>query len=227
MRTAAVFDLDGTLLLGMSAERVFLRYLLGHRQLGVQALLGWIRGLGAGLKGNKGYLAGLDTEAVFAMARHCFTTRLAPCISALATSIIEQHKTQSHITGILSGSLDFMVELFREHLDLDFGCGTRLEIEESRYTGRIAGLRPYAQGKVPALSALLQAHGIDPAHSYAYADAFADRFFLELFAHPVAFNPDRRLLQHARSRGWLVQWDERLLTPGCAERWSASPRRAR
>lgn len=40
--------------------------------------------------------------------------------------------------------------------------------------------------------------------SYAYADSYYDRDLLELFAYPIAVNPDKTLLETATSKSWKI-----------------------
>lgn len=214
MRPAAIFDLDGTLLTGMTAERGLVRLLIQHRHMSMQGVIGWLQEFFSALpqgwiratKGNKGYLAGQQQQAVLTLACHYFKQHLLPGISARALSTIAWHKAQGHLTGILSGAPDFLVELFREHLALDFGYGTVLDIQNAHFTGKISGLHPYAEQKVAVLESLCQRYQIDLACSYGYANHYTDRFFLHRFGHPVVINPDSRLQRYARLQGWPVHY---------------------
>jgi HAD superfamily hydrolase (TIGR01490 family) len=212
MRAAAIFDLDGTLLVGTTAEWLLVRTLLQQRQFGVQSVVGWLEGLCAGLpqgwiaatKANKRYLAGQESSAVLAVARTCFVQDLVPRISHTGIATIAWHKRQGHLTGLLSGAPDFLVELFRNHLGLDFSYGTPLEIDKEYFTGKLTGLHPYAERKVAVLEALFQQYQIDPLCSYGYGNHYTDRFFLHLFGHPTAVNPDKRLHRYAQIHGWPI-----------------------
>jgi phosphoserine phosphatase len=84
------------------------------------------------------------------------------------------------------------------------GIGTRGEIVDGVYTGRLAGPFCYGRGKVEAIAELARWEGLDLAQCYAYSDSASDLPMLEAVGHPVVVNPDGRLERHARRHGWPV-----------------------
>ena len=90
-----------------------------------------------------------------------------------------------------------------DRLTLDGAIGSTCEIVDGVYTGR--SLRAaHGEGKAGALRQLAEAEGIDLASSTAYSDSYSDVPFLEAVGHPVAANPERKLLRIAAERGWPV-----------------------
>jgi phosphoserine phosphatase len=62
-------------------------------------------------------------------------------------------------------------------------------------------------GKVARLAAWLDANGVAPAalaEATFYSDSINDLPLLEAVATPVAVDPDERLLDEAKRRGWRV-----------------------
>jgi phosphoserine phosphatase len=84
------------------------------------------------------------------------------------------------------------------------GIGTRSEIVDGVYTGRLAGPFCYGPGKVVAMAEIARWDGLDLTQCYAYSDSSSDLPMLEAVGHPVAVNPDGRLERHARSHGWPI-----------------------
>ena len=84
--TAGVFDVDRTLLPGISSEQIFLPYLIRRRKMGVRSLL--YSGLFAlkrpgeilkyGIGANKAYLSRRSIEEVRALGRACFDELIRP-----------------------------------------------------------------------------------------------------------------------------------------------------
>ena len=59
-------------------------------------------------------------------------------------------------------------------------------------------------GKLEAVKAWADQHGVDLADSYAYSDSIYDTPLLSAVGHPAAVNPDPRLLAFATLRRWPV-----------------------
>jgi phosphoserine phosphatase len=62
------------------------------------------------------------------------------------------------------------------------------------------------EGKVTRLHEWLRArgHALDQFDSTAYSDSINDLPLLSVANHPVAVDPDPRLAEQARERGWPV-----------------------
>ena len=74
---------------------------------------------------------------------------------------------------------------------------------EGAYTGKVAGLPCYQQGKLLRLDQWLDGRQVN--ESWAYSDSINDRFLLEYATHAIAVNPDDRLETLAQEKGWEVQ----------------------
>ena len=93
---------------------------------------------------------------------------------------------------------------------MDGAIGTRWEIEDGVYTGRLDGPFAYGEGKATRLREFAAAEGIDLKQSWAYTDAASDLPMLEAVGHPVAVNPDAELAEIAKREGWEVLRFEKL-----------------
>lgn len=87
-------------------------------------------------------------------------------------------------------------------LGLEGAVGTRSEIADGRYTGRLAGPFCYREGKVAEIARLAAERGYDLAGSTAYSDSISDLPFLTAVGNPVAINPDKELRAYAGAHGW-------------------------
>jgi len=208
----AVFDLDRTLLYGTSGEMQLVRFLRrkglisqGRLILGlIKNLVHLARGIEALVLRKSYYLAGLDVETVRAELDEFFNRHLKPNFSRPLVEAFEQLRGAGYETYIVSGSLNFIVQLVARYLGADGGIGSEMEAKDGRYTGRIAGLHPYRHNKMPALSALVDTQRVDFGNSVAFGDAWADRHLLRLFGHPVAVNPLWLFRIRARRWGWRI-----------------------
>ncbi len=108
------------------------------------------------------------------------------------------------------GVLGNVAEMLAHVLAMDGAVGTRWEIVDGHYTGRLAGPFAYGEGKAVAVRQFAAEHGIDLSASYAYSDSASDLPMLEAVGHPVAVNPDAPLAEVAKREGWEVLRFEKL-----------------
>lgn len=209
----AVIDLDGTLLKGMNAERIFYLHLLvtGHvsifRMLGfLFSILGDILRMGfrPAIGSNARILKGRTPDEVRQWAGafgHVFLRKAVP--DDLRRKILNLKQEGCRIV-LLSGSLQLLVDQLRERLEAEILIGNGLEVVDGRLTGRKTGIFPYGRMKLDALFQRIDPEGIDWASSWALADRKSDLPVLELVGHPVAVHADRKLRRLARERDWEI-----------------------
>lgn len=211
MREAAIFDLDGTLLVETSAERLFLRYLIKNRVMGYRHLLRLLRSFFTGMGSwnrmvlqNKFCYAGLSDRDLSNHARDYFVSRIDLLVPATLHEKMRAHRQRGHLLLLLSGTLSFILEVFADTLSFHDYRGTELTVENGIITGAIDGLHPYGLRKVTILDELQRTHNFASARSYFYANHFTDRYAMEKVGCPVAVNPDNRLRRLASARGWDI-----------------------
>lgn len=211
MKAAAVFDLDGTLIRGTSAERLLVPWLVRRGVVGLRQLAA-AAGLAAGLpvlgrtralRRNKRWLAGVAADRVLPVldefldeaveGRWCRTTLVR----------LEELRAEGHEIFILSGAPTFLVEAVGKRLGVE-GKGTDLERIDGRFTGRLGGPHWFAEAKPQALRELAEARDLDLAASWGFADHPSDVPFLACFGHPVVVDPTPALREVARDRGWEI-----------------------
>ena len=206
---AALFDLDGTLLPGTSAEREFIRFALttGKQTApgAIRVFLSWIVHIPTrGLQSNKTYFGGIEMD-LFAEAAETFCRQqLTHHIPDQAQRLIAAHRAAGDCLGIVSGAPEILIAPLKDLLDLDFVVGTKLACEQGRLTGALDGPRVSGSEKVRQSEEVAHTYGFDLRESAAYGNAFDDRFLLAEVAHPVVVNPDRRLARLARKKGWPI-----------------------
>jgi len=208
-KTCAIFDLDGTII-RLSSEQVFLTYLLNHGEIPIPNLLAWtsnflrVKSLPVA-KSNKIYLRDLEEDHIHEIARRCFVDALRASIAPHISDLIYAHRAEGRTVVLMSGSLSFLVQPFHEHFQTDMMVAHELEVVDGRFTGKRIGLHPFAENKAKLAQQLVTEHGFDLSDSYAYGNHHTDAYKLELFGHPVAVNPDRKLRQIAMEKGWDIE----------------------
>lgn len=121
-----------------------------------------------------------------------------------ARALLEQHHAAGRETWIISASPIEIVEPLATALGMTGGIGTRGEVDNGVYTGRLDGPFCYGAGKAEAIALLATERNIDLANSWSYSDSMSDVPMMELVGHAVAVNPDSELSQLARRKGWPV-----------------------
>ena len=208
-KTCAIFDLDGTII-RVSSEQVFLSYLLSHGEIPIRNWLAWVSNFLKVkslllAKPNKVYLRDLTQQHIHEIARRCFVDTLRPSIAPHISDLIDAHRAEGRTVILMSGSLSFLVQPFHEHFQTDLMVAHKLEVVDGKFTGQRVGLHPFAENKAKLAQQLATEHGFDLSNSYAYGNHHTDAHKLELFGHPVAVNPDRKLRQIAAEKGWQIE----------------------
>jgi HAD superfamily hydrolase (TIGR01490 family) len=209
----AVIDLDGTLLKGMNAERIFYLHLLVHGRVGIMRMTAFLLtlfrdilrlGFRRAISANARILRGETPEAVRQWAREFGRAFLGKAVPDDLRGKILSLKEEGCRIILLSGSLQLLVDQLKERLEAEILIGTALEVDEGKLTGRKTGIFPYGRMKVDALFQKIDPGGIDWSGSWALADRISDLPVLELVGHPVAVHSDRKLRKLARQRGWEI-----------------------
>jgi HAD superfamily hydrolase (TIGR01490 family) len=220
-RAAAFFDLDRTLMAGSSAYH-FGRasYKLGQlsrRQLARDA----INQIAFRLRGSTDaavnalldrVLEGIKDQRVVDLARMRadVLAGILPRIYPQMLRVVREHQDAGRACFIVSAASHEMVEVLAFVLAMEGGIGTRSEVRDGAYTGKLAGPFVYGEGKATALREFAATEGIDLSASWAYSDSASDLPMLEAVGHPVAVNPDAELAEVARREGWEILRFEKL-----------------
>lgn len=209
----AVFDLDRTLLPGSSLSlfgRAMHRAgMVGHRRLaGYLAREAVFVRRGQGVSSAHRLLAALladvtDLEAAPLLdVAEGLGEELARTALPGARWLLDRHLAAGDFCVIASASPQPLVEAAAKALGAHRAVGTRAEVLDGRFTGRLEG--PFCHGRGKLARLWVEVGPADLARSTAYSDSMSDLPLLAAAGRPVAVNPDRRLRREARTQGWPV-----------------------
>ncbi|MBV8195828.1 MAG: HAD-IB family hydrolase [Candidatus Dormibacteraeota bacterium] len=214
-RPGAFFDIDRTLVHGSCllalAGPLRRAGLISKRQL-VNAVAQQVLFAFSGISGPRltraaaavgSVVRGLDRARVRAVGRRSLRTHVAPRLYPAGIRAIEHHRRMGHAVFLVSSAPEELVGELAGMLRVEGFAGTRVEVIDGRYTGRVLELCRGAE-KAKAVRELAEEHRIDLDRSWAYADSVTDVAMLQAVGRAVCVNPDRQLLRHARQRGWQV-----------------------
>ncbi|HEV2369015.1 MAG TPA: HAD-IB family hydrolase, partial [Acidimicrobiales bacterium] len=130
--------------------------------------------------------------------------RLDELVAPYARSLIRHHRQAGHATVLATTTPVDLVAPLAERLGFDDVVATRYAEEDGAYTGSLAGEFVWATGKLRSVRRWAEAEEVELEESFAYSDSVFDVPLLSAVGHPVAVNPDPRLLAYAVLRRWPV-----------------------
>jgi HAD superfamily hydrolase (TIGR01490 family) len=209
----AIFDLDRTIVPGSSltelarvlADHGLLRRATIARHLVTREVFAR-RGVGDSSaerirRGALEAVAGCDHALLVELARLAGQT-VAERAYPGARWLLQHHLDAGDFCVILSAAPQELVETVAAALGAHRAVGSRGTVVAGRMTGGLDGPFCYGQGKLTRLAA--EVGPVDMTSACAYADSASDLPLLRACGHPVAVNPDRRLLRAAVEATWPV-----------------------
>ena len=121
-----------------------------------------------------------------------------------AVEMLEANRTVGLEPVLVTGSPDFLIEPLARHLNIEHFAANRLIYSRGIATGRMQEPVMAGSDKSDWCEAFAAAHRAALADCWGYADSYYDLPFLCALGHPVAVNPDRRLLAAAHNRKWPI-----------------------
>ena len=131
--------------------------------------------------------------------------RIRPSISAASRALVQRHLSAGDLCAVVTATNSFVSGPIAREFGVTHLVATEPEQRAGRFTGRVAGIPCFRQGKIARVEDWLAAQGQrlqDFAQSVFYSDSHNDLPLLELVTRPVVVDPDPRLAAVARARGW-------------------------
>src|SRR5262245_13967248 len=133
--------------------------------------------------------------------------RIRPMIDAPARALVKKHLDGGDLCAIITATNSFVTRPIAREFGVEHLIATEPEKKNGRFTGKVAGIPCFREGKVKRLDEWLAGRGkrlADYAESVLYSDSHNDLPLLERVTRPVAVDPDESLAAEARRRGWAV-----------------------
>jgi len=220
----AIFDLEGTLYAG--GGRIIWREIVRSKNRGrliagkvfahvlFQLLIDLLykvklfsksRARLLGTKETATLLSGLSQEEMDQLAQ-TISQKLVTQLRSDIHGILQEHKQQGYRIILLSGAFQPILDVIGRELGAQVNFGTKLEIKDGYYTGRLSGPMNSDEQKATILKEFIRENHleIDFPRSYAYGDAISDRPMLEVVGNPVAVYPDVELRAYAQKHEWKM-----------------------
>jgi HAD superfamily hydrolase (TIGR01490 family) len=134
-------------------------------------------------------------------------SRVRPMIGQPARALVRQHLDAGDLCAIITATNSFVTRPIAGEFGVEHLIATEPEQKNGRFTGKVAGIPCFREGKVRRLDEWLAGRRqrfADFAESTLYSDSHNDLALLERVKRPVAVDPDEKLAAEAKRRGWAV-----------------------
>ncbi len=147
---------------------------------------------------------GLPKDWLFGEAERLFEYDIRSKIFPGAAALLAADRAAGFRLVLVSGGMDFDLGPVARHFGFDGVIANQLVFEKGAATGEVVPPLLAEREKVLAIEKYCREYNVNTAQSKAYSDSFSDVPMLEVVGSPSAVNPDRRLRQLARDRGWPI-----------------------
>lgn len=148
-------------------------------------------------------LADHDPAQLLAWRKRFVAEKIEPIVAPGAAALLERHRAQRDVLLITTATNRFVTEPIADLLGVPELIATDPEMSNGRYTGQVAGLPNFQQGKVERLR-LWTAARPPFEHCTVYSDSRNDIPLLMTADAAIAVDPDEVLRAEALRRGWPV-----------------------
>jgi HAD superfamily hydrolase (TIGR01490 family) len=134
-------------------------------------------------------------------------SKVRPMMTEKARALVNQHKANGDLLMIITATNSFVTGPIAAAFGVEHLIGTDPEQVNGEFTGKVAGLPSFQEGKVTRLNDWLNARGqslADFETTWFYSDSHNDLPLMKRVKKPVAVDPDDILRAHAEQQGWPI-----------------------
>lgn len=115
--------------------------------------------------------------------------------------LLKKLKSQGYMLFTISGSQQEVIQKLARYYGFDDAVGNHYERKNGYFTGELNNV---IERKADLLAELVDRHDCDWRGSIGVGDSEGDIELLSAVETPIAFNPSKRLFEHARRHGWQI-----------------------
>lgn len=146
---------------------------------------------------------GMTEKEILIFFNRCFEHTQELMNRAVLTEFLKA-KDEGYHTVLLSGAYTHFINYIGEFLEFDTVIGTKMYFNNDIYDVD-RQLEMISGGKkLEKIQEAFKNNQVDWKNSLSFADSYSDLKILEIVGNPVAVNPDRKLKQIAKDRGWKI-----------------------
>ena len=133
--------------------------------------------------------------------------KVRPMMGQAARVLVSKHQAAGDLCVIITATNSFVTAPIAREFGVEHLIATDPEEKDGEFTGNVAGLPSFREGKVLRMEQWLAERGWNWGsfeQSWFYSDSLNDLPLLSKVRHPVAVDPDATLRAHAEKQGWTV-----------------------
>ncbi|GAB1233643.1 HAD family hydrolase [Ferrigenium sp. UT5] len=133
--------------------------------------------------------------------------KVRPMIGDKARALVAQHRQAGDVCAIITATNSFVTAPIAREFGIEHLIATEPEEKGGEFTGRVAGIPSFREGKVTRMEQWLAGQGWQWdsfEQSCFYSDSLNDLPLLSKVKRPVAVDPDDTLRAHAAQHGWPI-----------------------
>lgn len=210
----ALFDFDGTIIAGYSATAMLWEK-IKRREMSAEELVETANVMAQYSMGNMGFsglmssasklMKGVSEDSYFEFGEELYEKHIARKVYPESRALIEAHIAKGHTVAIVSSATIYQIEPTARDLNIEHVLCSQYEVENGEFTGEIIRPLCFGEGKVMAAEKLAKEMKLDLNKSYFYSDSYDDIELLEHVGKPRPLNPNSKLTEVAKERGWPLQ----------------------
>ena len=144
------------------------------------------------------------TEQLYQWREAFLKNYIEPLITQASRDLVQKHQDAGDTLLIITATNRFVTEPIANLLGISNLIATDPELNEDGYTGKVAGIPCFQEGKIERLNDWLKETGYDLDKAKFYSDSHNDLPLLKLIDFPVAVDPDEKLSQFATDNQWPI-----------------------
>jgi HAD superfamily hydrolase (TIGR01490 family) len=150
------------------------------------------------------FIGGHGVKEIEAIGSEIYDEFVSPALWQGTIEIANQHLSNGEEVWLVTAAPQDMAVLIAKRLGFTGALGSKAEVIDGIYTGKMNGLLLHGKQKAIAIRELAQQSNIDLANSYAYSDSHNDFPLLTAVGNPAAINPDTLLQIRAIRDNWPI-----------------------
>jgi HAD superfamily hydrolase (TIGR01490 family) len=149
-------------------------------------------------------LAENDPAKLSTLHEQFMREKIRPIMSPAAFELIDKHRRAGDTLAVITATNSFVTGPIVKAFGIDNLLATEPEKNGGHYTGRVAGIPCFQEGKVKRMQGWMAEHKLNWDGSWFYSDSHNDLPLLRQVDHPVAVDPDDKLKKVAVEKGWPI-----------------------
>lgn len=150
------------------------------------------------------FIGGHNVKEIHEIAQSIYDELVSPKLWQGTIDIAKKHLEADEEVWLITAAPEDMAILIADRLGFSGALGSKAEIKDGIYTGKMIGPLLHGREKAVAIEDLAKSRGFNLDECFAYSDSFNDLPLLLAVGHPSVINPDAKLRIRALRESWPI-----------------------